>query len=124
MGGKAEGVGAGATSIPLVFSGKKVKVANPVNKINFLVNEYMTTFNQIQSRWPMGLGKYLVDKVEGKSGNFVFINAHSVGLSSRLSDFEELAVHMNVYQRVLSKLTAKSVPKHAATSKAEKEVVV
>jgi len=134
--GKSEGIGAGASSIPLVFSGKMVKVANPVNKINFLVNEYINTLNQVQSRWPMGLGKYLlnkvernmqkkgvleVDRLEGKTGNHVFINAHSVGLSSRLSDFEELAVHMTVYQRILSKLTAKTVPKHAPTSKAAKE---
>merc|ERR1711959_412317 len=33
--GKDEGVGAGAGKIPLIFSSKHVKVANPVNKINW-----------------------------------------------------------------------------------------
>merc|ERR1711959_735482 len=98
--GKEEGVGAGASSIPLIFSAKNVKIANPVNKINFLVDEYISLLGQVQSRWPMGLGKYLLSKVEinmqgkgilevdritGKPGNWVFINGPSVGLSSRLS---------------------------------------
>merc|ERR1711964_48768 len=64
---------------------------------------------QVQQRWPMGLGKYLlskvesnmqsrgvleVDRIEGKAGNFVFINARSVGLSSKLSYFQGLAARM------------------------------
>jgi len=120
--GRAEGVGAGADSIPAIFSGKKVEVKNPVNKINFMVNEYMNTLSDVRARWPLGLGKYLltrveqnmqdkgileVDKVQGKTGNFVFINAHSVGLSSKLTDFETLAVKMSAYQTILKKLTAK-----------------
>merc|ERR1712096_175591 len=91
--GKDEGVGAGAKTLPLLFSSKTVKVANPVTKINFLVDEYIKLLGQVQQRWPMGLGKYLlskvesnmqsrgvleVDRIEGKAGNFVFINARSV----------------------------------------------
>jgi len=121
--GKSEGVGAGADTLPLLFSGTVVKVKNPVNQINFLVNEYTRTLTSVQARWPSGLGKYLlskvesnmqkkgvleVDQIESKSGNYVFINAHAVGLSSKLSDFEKLAVHMDVYQKVLSKLTKKA----------------
>lgn len=122
--GEAEGVGAGADEIPQVFSGKKIKVANPVNKINFMVNEYVGVLSECKQRWPLGLGKYLlsridlnmqkkgileVDKIEGKLGNFVFINAHSVGLSSKLPEFEKLAVKMHTYQGILKKLTAKAV---------------
>merc|ERR1740117_134331 len=124
--GKDEGVGAGASSIPLIFSSKTVKIANPVNKINFLVDEYMGVLGQVNARWPMGLGKYLltkveanmqgrgileVDRVQGKAGNFVFINGHSVGLSSKLSDFERLAARMSTYQTMLSKLTGKLASK-------------
>ena len=47
-----------------------------------------------------------MDKVEGKSGNFVFLNGHSVGLSNKLNDFESLAVRMNKYEAGLAKLTA------------------
>merc|ERR1712167_173095 len=69
-----------------------------------------------------GLGKYLlskleesmlekgvlqVDKVEGKSGNFVFLNGHAVGLSNKLNDFESLAVRMAHYEASLAKLTAR-----------------
>jgi len=71
----------------------------------------------------MGLGKYLlakvemamqgkgaleVDKIEGKSGNHVFMNGHACGLSSRLSDFESLSVPMHLYESTLAKLTASS----------------
>merc|ERR1711964_809141 len=126
--GKDEGVGAGAKTLPLLFSSKTVKVANPVTKINFLVDEYIKLLGQVQQRWPMGLGKYLlskvesnmqsrgvleVDRIEGKAGNFVFINARSVGLSSKLSDFQGLAARMAAYQSVLAKLTGKLARKHA-----------
>merc|ERR1711959_130846 len=91
-----------------------------VSKINGLVNEYITTMAQVRDRWPMGLGKYLlakletamqgtgaleVDKVSDKAGNFVFVNGHSVGLSSKLSDFESLAVRMTTYEATLAKIT-------------------
>merc|ERR1711998_333145 len=117
---KAEGVSASAT-LPEVFSGGVVKVDNSVTKINGLVNEFITTANSCRQRWPMGLGKYLllklegsmsakgvlqVDKVEGHSGNWVFVNGHAVGLSNKLNDFEGLAVRMGHYEATLAKLTA------------------
>merc|ERR1712070_674368 len=119
---KSPGVGGGVKSIPAPFGGKPLKLKTQVSKINFLVDEFMRVFSGVQTRWQMGLGKYLLDRVErnmqekgvlevdhveGKSGNFVFINGHSVGLSSRLPDFEELAVRMDAYQQILSGLTAK-----------------
>merc|ERR1711904_318871 len=39
--GKDEGVGAGASSIPLIFSSKHGKVSKPVAKINWRVDEYI-----------------------------------------------------------------------------------
>merc|ERR1711924_16078 len=53
--GKDEGIGAGA---------KKITVKNPVTKINWLVDEYIKLLNEVQQRWPIGLGKYLLSKVE------------------------------------------------------------
>merc|ERR1712182_117220 len=118
----AAGEGYGADKLPLIFSGTEVKVDGAVSKINGLVNEYVENLGAVKDRWPMGLGKYLlakleiamqnegaleVDKVEGRAGNFVFINAHSVGLSSKLSDFMGLAVKMHVFEQALSGLTAK-----------------
>merc|ERR1712139_13736 len=96
---KAEGVSEGSPTLKLIFSNKEVKALGKgaVSKINGLVNEYITTMAQVRDRWPMGLGKYLlakletamqgtgaleVDKVSDKAGNFVFVNGHSVGLSS------------------------------------------
>merc|ERR1711924_150649 len=96
-----EGVGMGGAELPQIFSGKNIKVSNAVGAINGLVNEYTEACGQVRNRWPMGLGKYLldrleismtgkgvlqVDKVEGKSGNFVYINGRSVGLSNKMSD--------------------------------------
>merc|ERR1711881_663712 len=119
---KAEGIGSGASTIPAIFSAKNVKVSNVASKINGLVNEYSCVLARIRRVWPMGLGKYLlmkleesmlakgvlqVDKVSGKKGNFVFVNGRTVGLSNKLNDFEGLAVHMKKYEATLAALTAK-----------------
>merc|ERR1712185_757421 len=97
-------------------------VDNSVTKINGLVNEYIRQANTCRKQWTMGLGKYLltklessmhgkgvlqVDKVSSHSGNWVFINGHAVGLSNKLNDFESLAVRMGHYEATLAKLTAK-----------------
>merc|ERR1711977_70193 len=118
---KAEGVGAGAKSIPAIFTSRKVKVDSSVTKINGLCNEYTGVTNAVRARWPMGLGKYLllkleesmlskgvlqVDKVSNHAGNFVFLNGRAVGLSNKLNDFESLAVRMGHYEATLAKLTA------------------
>jgi hypothetical protein len=118
----AEGLGMGGDTIPAIFSGKSVKVNGAVAAINGLVNEYTTSANQVRERWPIGLGKYLldkleismsgkgvlqVDKVDGHAGNYVYMNGRSVGLSNKLSDFAGLACRMNLYEATLAKLTAK-----------------
>jgi len=119
---KAEGTGFGSSKLTEIFSGKSMKVPNAVAKINGLVNEFTSSAKQVRERWPMGLGKYLldkleesmmgkgvlqVDKVDGKAGNYVFLNGHSVGLSNKLSDFAALAARMTTYEDVLAKLTSK-----------------
>jgi hypothetical protein len=122
-----EGMGMGGDKIPAIFAGKSIKVSNAVGAINGLVNEFTDSASQVRNRWPMGLGKYLldkleismadkgvlqVDKIDGKSGNFVFLNGRSVGLSNKMSDFAGLASRMTTYESVLAKLTAKiEVPK-------------
>merc|ERR1719174_3640933 len=118
----AKGVGFGGKTIELPFSGSIVKADDSVSKVNGLVNEYLGMMTGVKARWPLGLGKYLiaklevamqgtgaleVDKISDKAGNFVFINAHAVGLSSKLSDFETLAVRMTHYEKMLSTMTAK-----------------
>merc|ERR1712167_222370 len=125
----APGEGYGSSKLPLIFSGKVVKINGVISKINGLVNEYIKTIGQVRARWPMGLGKYLiakletsmqstgaleVDKVADKAGNYVFVNGHSVGLSSKLSDFASLAVHMTAYERTLARLTGKLSTKKKA----------
>merc|ERR1711970_271149 len=110
-----EGLGMGGSELPAIFSGDTIKVSNAVAAINGLVNEYPESCGQVRARWPMGLGKHLmdkleismldkgvlqVDKVEGKSGNFVYMNGRSVGLSNKLSDFATLAARMTTYESV------------------------
>jgi hypothetical protein len=131
------GVGAGSDTVPAIFSSAKVPVKNSVSKINALVNEYTGVTNQVRMRWPLGLGKYLlkklqesmlekgvlqVDKIDKRKGNWVFINGHAVGLSNKLGDFEDLAVAMGKYEKVLAKitaaLTAKPVKHHPVHKKA------
>merc|ERR1719498_1505928 len=111
----------GLSSVKAIFSSRNVKVANSVNKINGLVNEYTSVINGVRARWPMGLGKYLlmkfqesmlgkgvlqVDKGYNPAGNWVFINGRAVGLSNKLNDFETLACRMGHYAATLAKLTA------------------
>jgi len=118
---KAEGAGFGGSKLTEIFSGKSIKVPNAVAKINGLVNEFSMSCKQVRQRWPMGLGKYLldklemsmmdkgvlqVDKVDGKAGNYVFLNGHTVGLSNKLGDFAALAARMTTYESVLAKLTS------------------
>merc|ERR1711924_383201 len=94
----------------------KAEGLSPNSKIPGLVHEYVEVTNGVRERWPMGLGKYLltklegsmskkgvlqVDKISGKSGNFVYINGNSVGLSNKLNDFESLAVRMGKYEGTL-----------------------
>merc|ERR1711998_441233 len=124
-----EGLGMGGDSLPTIFSGETIHVSGAVAAINGLVNEFTEAAVQVRERWPMGLGKYLldkleesmvdkgvlqVDKVEGEAGNFVFINGRSVGLSNKMSDFSTLATRMAVYESVLAKLTAKITPPPAS----------
>merc|ERR1711881_437227 len=78
---KAEGVGAGASKVPAIFTAKNIKVDNSVNKINGLVNEYSGVTNAVRAR-------------------------RAVGLSNKLNDFESLAVRMGHYEATLAKLTA------------------
>merc|ERR1712006_79572 len=55
------------SEIPSIFTGMAnggVKVDNKVTKINGLVHEYVNICNGVRARWPMGLGKYLLTKLE------------------------------------------------------------
>ena len=61
---KAEGIGAGASSVPAIFSTSSIKVDDSVNKINGLANEYTGVAAAVRARWSMGLGKYLLMKAE------------------------------------------------------------
>merc|ERR1711939_1210861 len=82
----AAGEGFGSPKIPLIFSGKNMQIN----------------------------GALEVDKVADKAGNYVFVNGHAVGLSSKLSDFASLAVHMTAYERTLARLTGKLSTKKKA----------
>merc|ERR1712146_529952 len=61
---KAKGLGYGASKLPMIFSGKVIKVKKSVSKINGLVAEYMSVLKQVRERYPMGLGNYLMAKLE------------------------------------------------------------
>jgi len=122
----AEGVGLGGGKVSAIFGGKVHKVSNSLTKTNGLVNEWSTALNLVRQRWPYGLGRYLLTKVQfamqkqgllgigasgDKIGKFVYVNAHAIGLSNRLEDFDKLAVRLSDYQSTLASLTAK-LPKH------------
>jgi len=115
--------------IHAMFSTDEIQIDNKVTKVNGLVKEFATVVNDCRLRWPMGLGKYLllklegsmhkkgalqVDKITGRHGNWVFVNAHAVGLSHQLKEFHNLAVKMTHYEDSLAKLTAALTAKKPA----------
>merc|ERR1712167_415822 len=90
-----------------------------------LCNEYTKSMTLVRQRWPLGLGHYLLGKVQasmqknglltvgkvtGKSGQMVFVNGHAIGLSNKLADFDKLACRAKDYQAYLHGL-AKALPK-------------
>merc|ERR1712178_184043 len=60
----AAGLGFGSGHLLLPFSGKEIDVSAKPTKTNGLVDEYMTIMEQLKQRRPMGLGKYLLGKLE------------------------------------------------------------
>jgi hypothetical protein len=128
----SEGLGMGGDEVYTIFSGYKMKVHSGKAPVNGLVNEFVDACKQVRNRWPMGLGKYLMDKLEesmavkgvlevdkvaGKSGNFVYVNSGALGLTTKMNDFSSLAVGMSDYESALAKLTSKLTvgPKTKAT---------
>jgi F0F1-type ATP synthase membrane subunit b/b' len=121
----AEGPGAGGKTVMPLFGGKKISVATSWSKTNGLCNEYTKAMTTVRQRWPLGLGHYLLGKVQssmqknglltvgkiaGKSGQMVFVNGHAIGLSNKLADFDKLACRAKDYQKFLHGL-AKALPK-------------
>jgi len=127
-----QGVGNGLTHLSGLFGGKGPKVSNAVNKMNYLANEYTKIVTMLKARWPLGIGKYLIDKLEesmqkkgilkvdrmaGRQGNYVFVAGHTVGLSSKLSALSKLAANVKKYQHALTHLTRNLDPKKKKASK-------
>lgn len=111
-----------AESISSLFSGDAVKLDSSVTRVNGLVNEYTGLFQTSLAKYPMGLGKYLllkmdrsmrekgilkVDKIQGKPGNHVMVDAHTLGMSHKMDTFETLAIKMHHYEAALAAMTAK-----------------
>merc|ERR1711881_99154 len=61
---KAQGLGMGGDKIRSIFSGKDIKVGNALAAVNGLVNEYAMACKGVRARWPLGLGKYLMNRLE------------------------------------------------------------
>merc|ERR1712070_721468 len=61
---KSPGMAMGLNKIPLLFSGKSIKVRKgAVAKINGLVKEYVRSVKSVRARWGIGIGKYLLNKL-------------------------------------------------------------
>merc|ERR1711934_397096 len=70
-----------------------------INKVNGLCDEYMQVYAAVRARWPYGIGKYMLVKLadsmtkegvlrvgskSGSSGQWVMMNAKTLGLSNKL----------------------------------------
>merc|ERR1711966_479542 len=120
----SEGIAAGSGAIAAPFSGDLIPEVPEINKVNGLVDEYMNIYSQCQMRWPYGLGKYLLEKLshsmtkdgvltvgakEGKDGQFVYMSAKSVGLSSKMALFSDIGARVHHYQDAPAKLPKKAI---------------
>merc|ERR1711865_1067151 len=95
---KAEGLAPPGADLKGVFSGDDIKVKNSISKINSLVNEYVGAANACRMRWPMGLGKYLLLKLEASMAKKGVLQVDKI---------EGHSVRMAHYESTLAKLTAK-----------------
>jgi hypothetical protein len=126
----SRGVSGGLKSIMPLFGGKKIKSDSAIARYNGLVDEYSRIMTFVRRRWPYGLGRYLLGKLEesmqktgllkytnlsGKSGKSVVVDAKAIGLSNRMHDFDKLAVSTAKFQSSLKILSAK-LPKSLRTS--------
>lgn len=126
----SRGIAGGLKSIMPLFGGKKIKGDSAISRYNGLVDEYTRIMTFVRRRWPYGLGRYLLSKLEqsmqktgalkytklaGKNGQHVIVNARAIGLSNRMHDFDKLAVSTQKFQASLKKLAAK-LPKSLKTS--------
>merc|ERR1712054_471608 len=117
----AEGVSAGAGELIAPFSGSIVPEVKEINKVNGLCDEYMQVYAAVRARWPYGIGKYMLVKLadsmtkegvlrvgskSGSSGQWVMMNAKTLGLSNKLDEFDSIAVRITHYQDFLDKLSA------------------
>jgi hypothetical protein len=117
----AEGITAGSGELTAPFTGSIIPEVKEVNKVNGLCDEYMQVYSSVRARWPYGIGKYMLVKLaesmtkdgvlrvgtkSGSSGQYVMMNAKTIGLSNKLEEFESIAVRMHHYQDFLDKLSA------------------
>jgi len=127
----AEGVGFGGSKVPPIFGGKLIPVSTKLSKANGLVDEWSKAMSMVRTRWPYGIGHYLLGKVQfamqndglltvgsiaDKDGQFVYVNARALGLSNRLAELERLAATAHSYQAYLKHLTSK-LPKKKKVGK-------
>merc|ERR1712100_787655 len=83
--------------------------------------EYMQVYAAVRARWPYGIGKYMLVKLadsmtkegvlrvgskSGSSGQWVMMNAKTLGLSNKLDEFDSIAVRITHCQDFLDKLSA------------------
>merc|ERR1712167_450517 len=128
----AEGVGFGGDKVPPIFGGKLIPVSTALSKANGLVDEWSKAMSMVRSRWPIGIGHYLLSKVQyamqneglltigsiaDKDGQYVYVNGHALGLSNKLDTLEALATSAKSYQSFLHKLTTKPPKKKKAHKK-------
>lgn len=123
----------GAKEIPMIFSGESVAVdtKSSTSQINLIVQKYQEVLSMGKQHWPMGLGHYLlckvevamaksgvleVDKIDAGTGQYVFINSQAVGLSSHMDTFQKLAVKMPYFQKTLASVAA-SVHAHTENAR-------
>merc|ERR1711871_112731 len=117
----AEGLSAGGGELTPAFGGDIVPDVKEITKVNGLCEEYYKVRANVDGAWPYGLGKYLlmklsasmagpgvltVGKKDGAAGQWVYINSEAVGLSSHMSEFEDVAVRITTYQDFLASLAA------------------
>merc|ERR1711871_522024 len=116
----AVGLGMGGNHLEPLFTGQAVAIGDTPGDSGgaaALVNEYATIMSDVKLRWSAGIGKYVLDKLQGAmqqrgilvtkhrrvNGITVYVDAQTLGLSDSLDDLEALAVPVSRFSEQVQK---------------------